>query len=346
MSESAAVTEQAAPEAWLRGDLGARASFLTPDVGIARAFTLPRARIEGALTRGTSTVHLVAAAVRSGGETGYVGIDGEALVPTLHAAEGIVRAPDLGLVGSAGLVQDDWTRTGDAAWGLRSLAPSLGEDLGWMDVADLGGRMSWSSARWTTSLAATTGEGARFRERNEGKDVTAYVEVRPLAGTSALVVSGLAREGSRGLGLSRDHRAGVRLTAGGDRWQAGAEGLGAWGVGSDATRTPRAASAWISGAPLEGWLAWVRLDASTEELTNADAASFVTRVGAGRSVADGARILAGGVLRDVGPAVRGVAGAGALAKSTEVFVQLDVWVDTHSDTKSSRAGHLPGATRE
>lgn len=345
MSDTVQVADEATPPAWIRADLAARASYLAPDVGIARAFTLPRARVEGALTHGTSTVHIVAAAVRSGGETGYVGIDGEALVPTLHAAEGVVEVPSLGVESSAGLVQDDWTRTGDAAWALRPLAPSLGEDLGWMEVADLGGKVSWSSARWTTNLAATTGEGARFRERNEGKNVTGYVEFRPLAGRSTLVVSGLAREGSRGLGLARDHRAGVRASGGTEGWRVGTEVLAAWGVGGDAARMPQAASVWLTGQPLEGWIGWARFDAATEDVTNPGAASYVTRTGMGRTLGQGAQLTVGGVFRDVGPAVRGVAGADALSASTEAFVQLDVWVDTRDDTHSSRAGHGGGPTR-
>jgi hypothetical protein len=137
---------------------------------------------------------------------------------------------------------------------------------------------------------------------------------------------------------------GLRVSGGGPHWRGGAEGLAAWGVAGDAAREPRAMSGWLTARVLDGWIAWGRLDAAAEDLSDATTATVATRLGFGHDLGESARIVAGGVNRSVGTAVRGVAGAEALGVSTEVFVQLDLWVDTRDGTSSSQGGHLGAAT--
>ena len=317
---------------WARTELAARAGASMPDLGVARAFSLPRARVEAAATRGVVSVRGALAAVRSGGESGYIGLDGESLVPAVQVAEARVVSGAWTL--AAGVVDDPWVRSGDAAWGLRGVAPGVGEDLGWMDASDMGAWAGWRSPVARARLLMTSGEGARMRERDEAKNATAFVELTP----GALHLAGFARAGTRGIGSARDHRAGVRVAGALGPLSLGAEGLAAWGVGGDGIRQPIAASVWGVVRPWrtptdsEGVVGWLRVDVATEAPGDADARTLVLRGGLGLEVGSdgGTRVVLGAAHRAIGAGVRGVAGAPALATTTEGFVQLEVALDTRA----------------
>ena len=318
-----------APDVWVRAELAGRAGAVTPDLGVARAFSLPRARVEAAATHGGVAVRAALVAVRSGGESGYIGLDGESLVPAVQVAEARVAHGSWTL--AAGVVDDPWVRAGDAAWGLRGVAPGLGEDTGWMDASDMGAWAGWRSPRVRVRVVATSGEGARMRERDESKDVAGFAEATPAWGDrGALRVAAFARAGTRGLGSARDHRAGVRVAGAVGVVSLGGEALAAWGVGGDATRTPVGASAWLVARPGRHALGWLRVDAGAEAPWSAEARTLTARGGMGAELGDArsARLVLGGTLRSVGAGVRGVAGAPILASSAEAFLQLEVTLDT------------------
>lgn len=320
------------PCAWLRLDLAGRAGLAFPDVGISRTLTLPRAHAEGGLAFDDwAAARLGVAVVRSGGEAGYVGVDGEALVPEVQVAEARGGYAPWGLGIGAGVVDDPWVATGDAAWGLRDLSPTLGEAVGWMDSSDVGGWVGWTGPGRTAAARVdlTAGEGARYRERNEGKDLAGTVIVRPFpAAPERLVVTAFVRDGSRGLGLARDHRAGVRVSGGGGPVSLGAEGLAAWGVGGDATRQPIGGSAWGTVRPWGPLLAVARLDLTTEAMGAPDAGTSVLLVASGVELPGGTlhplRVVAGYSRTRVGSAVAQVAGASALEDGDALFLQVGV----------------------
>jgi hypothetical protein len=313
-------------------DVAGRAGLTLPDTGISRALSLPRARAEGDLAFGAlAEARLAVVAVRSGGTTGYIGVDGEALVLELQLAEARAQWRPWGLAVGAGVVADPWVGGCDEAWSLRPIAPSLGESLGWFDSSDMGAWLGWSSPERIVAarLDVTSGEGARFRERNEGKDVSATVSVRPLrAERAALSLSAYGREGSRGLGLARDHRLGLRLSGTMGPLLLGVEGLAAWGVDGQSDRTPIAASGWTVLRPLGPLLAYGRLDVSSEELGNEDAGARTILAGAGVELPAGEgaplRVVVGYSGTRVGSAVSQVAGAESLDDADTIFLQLGV----------------------
>lgn len=311
-------------------DVAGRASLSVPDAGISRALSLPRARFGGALGYGSvAAARVEVAAVRSGGEAGYVGVDGEALVPEITVAEARVGWPAFGLAAGAGVVDDPWVRSGDLAQGLRDVAPGFGEEAGWMDRSDVGGWVGWSAPRRlvVARVDVSAGEGARFRERNEGKDVAATVTVRPLPDTEGLAVTVFGRDGSRGLGLARDHRLGLRVSGAPDGWTWGLEGLAAWGVGGDAERQPVATSAWLLARPVGPIVFFGRLDLATEALGEAEAGSGAWFAGAGVELGGKlrpARVLLGYQGLRVGERVAALSGAADLENSDTIWLQIGV----------------------
>lgn len=334
LAPGAPSTDPAALCGWGRLALAGRAGITSPDTGIARTLSLPRAHLDGGLALGDLAGARVAlAVVRSGGDGGYIGVDGEALVPEVQIAEARGAWRPWGVAVGAGVVDDPWVRSGDEAWGLREVAPGFGEAMGWMDSSDVGGWVGWTAPRRLVSVRVdlSSGEGARYRERNEGKDVAGTVTARPL-GTDALVVTAYARDGSRGLGLARDHRVGGRLSTGVGPVVGGAELLAAWGVDGDAERAPLGGSAWVVARPWGPLLAFGRLDVTSEALDDPDASTRVYLAGVGVALPDRERhplqVIVGYEGTRAGSAVAPIAGADALEDADEVYLQLGVSLGT------------------
>lgn len=264
-------------------DVAGRLGKGWPNVGVSRGVTLPRVRVEAAVSDRGLTARVGVGAARSGGDTGYLGVDGESVVPVLQVAEARAAWAKVGAAVSIGMIDDPWVVSGERAWGLNSVALSFGNQAGWLDRSDLGARVAWTSARSrvSASLTLSSGEGFRRRERNDGLDTTGVLVVRPLAVPAHLEIAAMARDGSRGLGLARDHRVGARVTTRTDRVDAGAEGLAAWGVDGDAARTPVGGAAWVVARPWGPTQGFVRLDAA-REIPGDDASTWrALRVGAG-----------------------------------------------------------------
>ncbi len=321
-------------------DLAGRAEARWPAGGLDRPLTLPRGRLALGLEQPGAGARVVLGTVRSGGDDGYIGVDGEALVPRVEVAEARARVEPWGLSLAAGLVDDPWVAPGDLATGQRSLAPGLGEGLGWLDRSDIGGLAAWTSpGGWATAAATlTTGEGLARRERNEGHNLAGLLMVHPLTGADradALVVSAYARDGSRGLGLARDHRAGLRVHGAWGPTRGGVEHLRAWGVGGDGLRQPHATSAWAGlrpGLPVAAELrvdhvvegdaappAGARPTAARQELLGAVGLSLPPK-----GAPSPARLLLVGARGAADPALVAIAGSAAAQTQTRVGLQLDV----------------------
>jgi hypothetical protein len=321
--------EPAAECAWADVQVGAQGVVRWPSVGISQEILLTRSRLELGVTEGPLTGRLVTMGVRSGAPEGYVGVDGESIVPQVQVAEARVD-PGLGVRIAAGLLDDPWLIPAEQVWGLAALAPTLSEAAGWFDRSDLGLRAAWTSpGRWFgLSTQLHSGEGLTRRERNEGKDVTAVAVVRPIpAQPDLLVVSVVAREGSRGIGSARDHRLGARATSSGAQWAAGAEVDQAWGVGGDPERAPLGASAWAWATPWGPLLGVARADLVWELPGDADARrSEVWVAGGARWVTPHAtgRLLAGAAFVEAGPAATALAGAEGLSQQQRALVLLDL----------------------
>jgi len=305
-----------------------------PDGGVDRALTMPRSRLALGIEQGEAGARFVLGTVRSGGDSSYIGVDGEALVPRVEVAEARVQVPRLGLLLSGGLVDDPWVVSSNLAWTHRASAPGFAEEHGWQDRSDIGGLAAWTAPDgWATvAFTSTTGEGLARRERNTGLDSSVLVLVRPLTASElpeALEVAFYGRDGSRGLGLAQNHRLGARLSSTVGPVQGAVEHLRALGVGGDSLREPRGTSAWLAaapGLPVVGFLRYDRLDESADFENDV---TKVVRAGAGLPLPSDvdrptARLMLLAEQRTTDPAVTEVAGARSERQQMMLGLQLDV----------------------
>ena len=254
---------QAAPDApctTLSAEIAGGFERAWPEAGVNERFVLPRAQVVAALGQGPVGLRAGLAAVRSGGEGGYIGVAGEAIVPEVQLAEAR-WAPHPQLALGAGLMEDPWRAAAQVAWGLPAVAAPMVERAGLSPVSDLGlgAVLSSPGGRVAGGLHLRSGEGARLRERNDGQDVAALLRVEPL-GEERLSIELFGQEGSTGLGSVRDHRAGGRVAIAAAPVTAYGEVERAWGLGGDALAEPIAASAGGVVALKQGPQAWARLD--------------------------------------------------------------------------------------
>jgi hypothetical protein len=308
-----------------------------PDTGVSRGVALSRARAELGARAHDVSARLVVGAVRSSGEDGYMGINGEAYVPEVRVAEARVDLAGLGLALAGGLVDDSYVMTVQPAWGRRDLLAPLATDQGYLDRADVGGWLGWTApgGLLSATVAVTTGEGYTRRERNDGVNLTGVVHVRPAqsqeegAVTPELVV--LAREGSRGLSSAPDHRVGGAALLHQRYLVAGAELIVGWGLQGDATRHPLGFSAWARTAdalPLAGVL---RADVARDERSATASEEVLLLAAAGpRLPWNGPNaplvLMVGYEGRKIGPKARPLAGSPALASSDTIFLTLSATV--------------------
>lgn len=186
-------------------------------------------------------------AVRSAGEGGALGVDGDSLVVRIKRAQAAGEF-DLGsarIDGALGLVQDPWLAVLEQGYPLLPLSRTASERLlGW-PVSDLSAEVRAIVGPARLSIAAGNGEGLRYPERNQGKTTTAVLEVVPVNTLGLLIdVAAVARDGSIGPASVRDRRAGGAVTVVASRVRAGIEAVHAWGLAGHGE---------VTGTVLEGW---------------------------------------------------------------------------------------------
>ena len=319
---------------WIDLDVAGRAFAQLPTVGVARGLALPRARAEVGLGAGGGVqARLAVIAARSGGEAGYVGIDGEAIVPAIQIAEARYDWRRTGIAVAAGLVDDVWVMTTQPAWARVDLLPPLPTEAGFFDRSDVGGWASWTASGGivTATAAATSGEGARRRERNGGTNLTGVIHLRPLIGVDErpieLTIAAFGREGSRGVGQAPDHRAGGAVLADHRWFAAGIEGVVGWGLRGDGTLRPAGLSAWGRTASAAPVVAAARLDRRSDDRRVVGAGQTTTLVAGGvplppRGADRPGYLVVGWQGRTFGPAARTLAGAEATEGADLFFLQL------------------------
>lgn len=318
----------------LGAEVAGRFSMLTPIGGIDRSFALTRSRFGAGIDLNGAGARMVFTGVRSGGDNGYIGVNGESIVPQVQVAEARYHTERLGLTFGMGLVDDPWVVTSNQAWDLRAVAPGLGEGQGWLERSDLGGTLAWTApASWATvAVLSTSGEGLSRRERNNGQDTSGILIIRPLSSVAApesLELQLYGRDGSRGLGRARDHRFGARLTHR-SLWTAGGiEVLRAWGVGGDALRAPLGISVFgqLTPPPLPA-LVFARYDHIDEDLRFQQTERNILRFGLGLELPPDhqqppMRLLLGWDHTRQDPGATSIAGSLAQQRSSAFYVQLD-----------------------
>lgn len=302
----------------VRVELAGRFSQYLPDLGLSRSFSLPRARLQFAGGRGPIQVHIATVAVRSGGEEGYIGVAGEAIVPAVQIAE--LRWIHEGLRAGVGMVDDPWTVASEEGW-FREAGPSFGEEAGWMSRSDLGAWLGWVRGPVAVQADLSSGEGAFQRERNTEKDLAGSISYRPL---SAIGLTVYGRQGFTGLGEAPSHRLGAQLHLNlADKVSVGAEILKAWGVENQALREPVGASLWMVTHPWGPFLGFARIDLASEKSKDPTAGWSTFRLGGGASLG-AARLVAGWEYRSAGDGVAEVAGTGAASDMNQLYLQASV----------------------
>lgn len=319
----------------LGADIAGRFQQTTPEVGVDEAFSLARSRFEAGLTQDGAGARIVWGGVRSGGQDSYIGVAGESIVPQVQVAEAHYRSRKLGAAVSMGLVDDAWVVTGNNAWDLRAVAPGVGEAQGWLERSDLGATLAWTApGSWvTTAFTLTSGEGLARRERNTGQDAAALLIARPLsslADPELLTIQAYRRDGSRGFGRAPDHRTAARLTHRSEWAAGGLSWLKAEGVGGDGAREPVATSFFAQVTPpMAPAVVYLRRDKVNEvpDVDNTDRETFFAGAGlelpADTEGRPPMRFIVGGSRTITDAAVRSLSGAGAEAKTTALFIQLD-----------------------
>lgn len=300
-------------------ELAGRLSQELPDSGLSRQFSLPRARLEAGISRGPVLLRVAMVAVRSGGEQGYIGVDGEAILPAFQIGE--LRLQRGEFAGGIGIVDDPWTLQAESGW-LPEIAPSFGEEKDWMSRSDLGIWAQWSPRIVSLRVDLTSGEGAFLRERNDQKNIAGTLVINPTPET-ALVIYG--RQGFVGLGGVMDHRLGFQAAyqgfVGEHPFAAGLQLLQTWGVGGDSLRHPTGASAFLRLEPWGPLIGYGRFDMSVEEQASTTGVSWTGRLGAGARIGPALAML-GWEHTSTGADAAAVAGAEGFLARDLIFVQL------------------------
>ena len=223
--------------------------------------------------KGALSSRLFLGPVQTGGDVGYIGIDGESIVYRVQMAD--IRWQPVRSIGvTAGVVEDLWVESGNELWGLRAVEGIGAEYQNWMTRGQLGGSVRYVFPKnlGVAAVSMHTGEGAFRRERNTGKNTAFYLRLTPLQ-SEQLSMEAYGQEGSDGFLSARNHRLGFRVTSSyliADQFElrSGASGLQAWGLNGNVVDEPLLVSAWtqiqpnFSGArtiPLAGYVRYDRV---------------------------------------------------------------------------------------
>ncbi len=250
-------------------------------------------------------------AVRSAGEGGTLGIDGDSMVARIKVAQvgGTVDAGPVRLDGALGFVRDPWLATLETDYSLLPLSRTASERLLDWPSSDLSAEVRASLGPARLSLAVGNGEGLRYPERNSGKTTTVVLEIVPLhTHDLRIAIAGVGRDGSIGAASVRDRRAGGGATVVTPIVRGGVEAVRVWGLMDRGE---------VTGTALAGWA----------DVTPIPRLSLAAR-GATLGISGGRSSTVGGAIAVTPwPSVRG---------------ELRVWLAVDRQTSSGAASPLPG----
>jgi opacity protein-like surface antigen len=228
-------------------------------------------------------------AVRAAGPQSVLGVDGDSLVLRVKRGWGFVRHHwgPVAAEGRLGLIPDPWVDVLVQHYQLRGLSASLSERGLFFDTSDLGAALHldlWGGLA-QVRLAATNGQGRNQVEQNTGKNTTALLVLRPLSmdtptRPTELRLVAAWRDGSQGVGSSRDHRLALGALWTSPWVDLGLEWLQAWGYLGLGQLKARGVGAWASGPLGLPWLGGaLRLDHLLTDVEQPDT-SQLTATGA------------------------------------------------------------------
>jgi hypothetical protein len=214
------------------------------------------------LLPGTAAAELRVEAIRSAGEGGALGIDGDTTVIRVKRAQ-VLASHTFGggliVDGAIGFAADPWIAFLEDGYTVKALSRTGSERLLAWSTSDLAavGRVAYGPARLAVSVG--NGEGLQFPERNNGKTTTAVAEVVAVRDAGwRVVVAGVGRDGSIGPALVRDRRLGVGTSVMTPYARGGGEIVQAWGLGDVGEVEGLLVSGWVDVPIVDRWFAAAR----------------------------------------------------------------------------------------
>ena len=177
-------------------------------------FSLPRGDFGVGAGNHEFYTNLRVQSFRSATKNSLMGLDGNSFVLRLrHFILGyhfdIFKIP---VTITSGLVPDLWTSRMIEAVGFSEITSPMTTKNGFTELSDVGfiSRLGLVRDFLDLSIQVTNGEGMKEAELNEGKNISARLDLHILKNESesspALSVSLFGREGSRGISSAKDHR--------------------------------------------------------------------------------------------------------------------------------------------
>lgn len=191
--------------------------------------------------------------LRSAGEGGTLGVDGDSLVTRVKVAQvgGTIDAGPVRIDGALGFVRDPWIEALESEYSLLPLSRTASDRLLEWPTSDLSAEVRGSLGPVRLSVAIGNGEGLRYPERNSGKTTTAVLELVPIHTRDLRVVlAGVGRDGSIGAASVRDRRAGGAASVATPYGRAGVEAVRAWGLFDRGELTGTALAGWAEVTPV------------------------------------------------------------------------------------------------
>lgn len=190
--------------------------------------------------------------IRSAGEGGTLGVDGDSLVTRVKVAQvgGTIEVGPVRIDGALGFVRDPWIEALESEYSLLPLSRTASDRLLEWPTSDLSVEVRGSLGPARLSVTVGNGEGLRYPERNAGKTTTAVLELVPIHTRDLRVaLAGVGRDGSIGAASVRDRRAGGAATVVTPYGRAGIEAVRAWGLFDRGELTGTALVGWAEATP-------------------------------------------------------------------------------------------------
>ena len=241
-----------------------------PMNGVHRYLDIPQLRFQSSHVSDGFFLQTRIDGIRSAVDGSYIGIDGETIVWTLNRAQFGWSNGNVVLYG--GLTDDLWVYGQNESWLHRNQFFGMAESFALMQRSDVGFSGLYQQENWSVQFRMASGEGENYQERNVGfnSQIQATVKVHE----HEITIFG--QEGSRGFSAAPEHRVAMRISSK-EHLGYGIEMMKAWGVQSDSTLQPWAASLWVRQLPKKGFWGYLRSDFLSYETPS----SFATIAGLG-----------------------------------------------------------------
>lgn len=186
--------------------------------------------------------------IRSAGPNSLMGIDGDSLLLRIKRAWGYGQwqGKHWKVQSRFGLIPDPWHLIVMNSFPLRALGPSQGEREGLQDTSDLGASVQVTYRQQKLFMSLTNGEGRRFQEQNQGKNLLFGADFLIPLSWASLKLSTAYRDGSKGTSSGREHRLYFASHLRANKVHLGTISAKAWGLRNRPTLEAFSAEFWLA----------------------------------------------------------------------------------------------------